>query len=76
MWSPARAWAWLVTLRGLRRRLFGTITALVSFVGLQFGHGLSRFVRIRPDLLTGITLVIAAVLLWFNVADIGIGDSS
>ncbi len=55
--------------------LFGTITGLVSFVGLQFGHGISRFVRIRADLLTGITLVVAAVLLWFNLADIGVGAS-
>jgi manganese efflux pump family protein len=55
--------------------LFGAITALVSFVGLQFGHGISRFVRIRADLLTGITLVVAAVLLWLNLADLGVGDS-
>jgi putative Mn2+ efflux pump MntP len=43
--------------------VFGTITALMSFVGLQLGRIAARFIPIRSDLLTGIGLLIVAVML-------------
>ena len=43
--------------------VFGTITALMSFVGLQLGRVAARFIPIRSDLLTGIGLLIVAVVL-------------
>jgi putative Mn2+ efflux pump MntP len=43
--------------------IFGAITALMSFVGLQLGRGAARFIPIRSDLLTGIGLLIVAVML-------------
>jgi manganese efflux pump family protein len=43
--------------------VFGTITALMSFVGLQIGRVAARFIPIRSDLLTGIGLLIVAVVL-------------
>lgn len=43
--------------------LFGVITALMTLVGLQVGRVAARFIRIRSDLLTGVALVIMAVVL-------------
>jgi manganese efflux pump family protein len=43
--------------------LFGVITAMMAFVGLQLGRVAAHFVRIRPDLLTGVALVIMATVL-------------
>jgi putative Mn2+ efflux pump MntP len=43
--------------------VFGTITALMSLVGLQLGRVAARFISIRSDLLTGIGLLIVAVVL-------------
>jgi manganese efflux pump family protein len=43
--------------------LFGVITALMTFAGLQLGRAAASFIRIRSDLLTGVALVIMAVLL-------------
>jgi manganese efflux pump family protein len=43
--------------------LFGVITAVMALVGLQFGRAAAHFVRIRPDLLTGVALVIMATVL-------------
>ena len=48
--------------------LFGVVTALVTFGGLQLGRAAARFVRIRSDLLTGVGLVIMAVALGLGVA--------
>jgi len=42
--------------------LFGVITALMTLVGLQLGRVLARFIHIRSDLLTGVALLIMAVL--------------
>jgi putative Mn2+ efflux pump MntP len=42
--------------------IFGVITALVAFAGLQLGRVAAGLVRVRPDLLTGVTLVIMAVV--------------
>lgn len=41
--------------------LFGTITALMSLVGLQLGRAGARFINIRSDLLTGVALVVMAI---------------
>jgi len=43
--------------------VFGVVTAVMSLVGLRVGRVAARLVRIRPDLLSGVTLIIAAVAL-------------
>jgi putative Mn2+ efflux pump MntP len=43
--------------------IFGVITALIALIGLQLGRAASHVVRIRPDLLTGVTLVVMATVL-------------
>lgn len=43
--------------------VFGAITALMTFVGLQLGGVASRFIPIRSDLLSGVGLLIMAVVL-------------
>jgi putative Mn2+ efflux pump MntP len=43
--------------------LFGTITALMTFVGLELGRAAAQFIRLRSDLLTGVALVIMAIVL-------------
>src|SRR6266540_1858796 len=43
--------------------LFGVITALMALVGLQLGRAAARVIRIRPDLLTGVALVVMATVL-------------
>ncbi|HXX78877.1 MAG TPA: manganese efflux pump, partial [Ktedonobacteraceae bacterium] len=43
--------------------VFGTITFLMSYVGLYLGKGAARFIPIRSDLLTGMGLLIVAVML-------------
>ncbi len=43
--------------------VFGTITALMTFVGLQLGGVASRFIPIRADLLSGLGLLIMSVVL-------------
>ena len=43
--------------------VFGAITAVMSLIGLQLGRAAARLVRIRSDLLGGVTLIIAAVAL-------------
>ncbi|MGW2727877.1 manganese efflux pump MntP [Streptomyces sp. NPDC001494] len=47
---------------------FGLMTAVLSLVGLQLGRAAARLIRIRSDLLSGITLIIAAAALplWFG----------
>lgn len=42
--------------------LFGVITALMTVAGLQLGRVLARFIKIRSDLVTGVALVIMAIL--------------
>jgi manganese efflux pump family protein len=37
--------------------IFGVTTTVMSFVGLQLGRTAAHFIRIRPDVLTGIALV-------------------
>jgi putative Mn2+ efflux pump MntP len=43
--------------------VFGFMTAVLSLVGLQLGRAAARLIRIRSDLLSGVTLIIAAVAL-------------
>ncbi|MGW3248048.1 manganese efflux pump MntP [Streptomyces sp. NPDC001070] len=43
--------------------VFGVMTAVMSLVGLRLGRAAARFIRIRSDLLSGVTLIIAAVAL-------------
>jgi manganese efflux pump family protein len=47
--------------------LFGFITAVMTFIGLELGRAASRFVPMRPDLLTGVALIIMAGFLAFGV---------
>ncbi|MEU6810098.1 manganese efflux pump [Streptomyces sp. NPDC046831] len=48
--------------------VFGVMTAALSLVGLQLGRAAARLIRIRSDLLSGVTLIIAAAALplWFG----------
>ena len=43
--------------------VFGAMTALTTFVGLQLGGFVARFIPIRPDLLSGAGLSIMAVVM-------------
>jgi putative Mn2+ efflux pump MntP len=43
--------------------VFGVITAVMAFAGLQFGRAAAHVIRIRPDLLTGVALVVMATML-------------
>ena len=43
--------------------VFGVITALMVLVGLQLGRVTAHVLRIRPDLLTGVALVVMATML-------------
>ena len=47
----------------LSAAVFGVMTAALSLVGLQLGRAVTRLIRIRADLLSGVTLIIAAVTL-------------
>src|SRR3954447_15595178 len=42
--------------------IFGVITAVMTFVGLELGRAAARFINLRADLLTGVALLIMAVL--------------
>jgi manganese efflux pump family protein len=43
--------------------IFGIMTFIMALVGLQLGRAASHVIRIRPDLLTGVALVVMAVAL-------------
>ena len=43
--------------------VFGVITALMVLVGLQLGRAAGHVIRIRPDILTGVALVVMATVL-------------
>ncbi|MFD5657106.1 manganese efflux pump MntP [Streptomyces hirsutus] len=45
--------------------VFGVMTAVMSLIGLRLGRAAARLIRIRPDLLSGVTLIVAAVALPF-----------
>ena len=48
--------------------VFGAITAVMTFIGLEIGRAAAHFIRIRSDLLTGVALVIMAILLGVGLA--------
>lgn len=48
--------------------LFGITTAVMTLAGLQLGRAATSLLRIRSDLLTGVALVIMAILLGFGLA--------
>ena len=43
--------------------VFGAMTVVMSLIGLRLGRAAARFIRIRSDLLSGVTLIVAAVAL-------------
>jgi manganese efflux pump family protein len=43
--------------------VFGATTAVMSVAGLFLGRALGRLIRIRADLLSGVALIIAAIVL-------------
>ncbi|HEU5474284.1 MAG TPA: manganese efflux pump [Actinophytocola sp.] len=43
--------------------VFGVMTAVMSFGGLLLGRFAARLIKVRADLLSGVTLIIAAVAL-------------
>jgi putative Mn2+ efflux pump MntP len=43
--------------------MFGAITAVMALVGLQVGRAAAQVIRIRPDLLTGVALVVMATVM-------------
>ncbi|MEU1621417.1 manganese efflux pump [Streptomyces sp. NPDC005722] len=43
--------------------VFGIVTAVMSLLGLRLGRAAARLIRLRPELLSGVTLIIAAVAL-------------
>jgi putative Mn2+ efflux pump MntP len=49
--------------------LFGAITALMTLVGLAIGRAAARLIRIRADLLTGVGLIIMAILLGLGLGE-------
>jgi putative Mn2+ efflux pump MntP len=50
--------------------LFGIITAVMTFAGLAIGRVAAGFIRIRSDLLTGVALIVIAILQALGV-DVG-----
>jgi putative Mn2+ efflux pump MntP len=48
--------------------IFGAITALMSFVGLQLGRAAAHFIHIRSDVLTGVALVVMATVVALGLA--------
>lgn len=42
---------------------FGVMTVLMSFIGLRLGRAVASMIRIRADLVSGISLVAAAIVL-------------
>lgn len=47
----------------LSATVFGVTTAVMSMAGLLLGRALGRLVRIRTDLFSGVTLIVAAIVL-------------
>ena len=47
--------------------LFGFTTAVVSLAGLQIGRLIGHWLRIRPDLLTGVALLVMGAMVGLGV---------
>jgi putative Mn2+ efflux pump MntP len=43
--------------------VFGVSTTIMAFIGLYMGRAAAGFIRIRPDLLTGVALVVMATVM-------------
>jgi putative Mn2+ efflux pump MntP len=43
--------------------VFGATTAVMALIGLRIGRAAASFIRIRPDLLTGVALLVMATVL-------------
>jgi putative Mn2+ efflux pump MntP len=43
--------------------VFGLTTVVMSLVGLHVGRVAARLIRIRSDLLSGVALIVAAIVL-------------
>ncbi|MFD4969503.1 manganese efflux pump MntP family protein [Streptomyces sp. NPDC058424] len=43
--------------------VFGLVTAVMSLIGLQLGRAAARLIRIRADLVSGVSLIVAAAVL-------------
>jgi putative Mn2+ efflux pump MntP len=57
----------------LSATIFAAITAVMSFVGLCLGRLVGHFIRIRADLLSGIALVVMAVVLAVGGPGVDVG---
>jgi putative Mn2+ efflux pump MntP len=49
--------------------VFGAITALMTFVGLAIGRAAAGLIRVRSDLLTGVALIVMAILLGLGLGE-------
>jgi putative Mn2+ efflux pump MntP len=49
--------------------LFGAITAVMTFAGLAIGRVAARLIRVRADVLTGVALIIMAVVLGLGLGE-------
>jgi manganese efflux pump family protein len=47
--------------------IFGAMTALMALVGLQLGRAAAGVIRVRSDLLTGVTLLVMATVMGPNL---------
>jgi len=47
--------------------VLGATTAVVALVGLRLGRAAASFIRIRPDLVTGVALLVMATVLESNL---------
>jgi putative Mn2+ efflux pump MntP len=43
--------------------VFGVITALMALVGLQVGRAVAHVIPLRPDLVTGVALLVMATVM-------------
>ncbi|MFB7739049.1 manganese efflux pump MntP family protein [Streptomyces sp. NPDC056112] len=43
--------------------VFGLVTAVMSLIGIRLGRAAARLIRIRADLVSGVSLIIAAAVL-------------
>ncbi|MDX6703008.1 MAG: manganese efflux pump family protein [Baekduia sp.] len=49
--------------------LFGAITAVMTFAGLAIGRVAARLIRVRADVLTGVALIVMAVVLGLGLGE-------
>jgi manganese efflux pump family protein len=49
--------------------LFGAITAVMTFAGLEIGRAAAQFIRVRTDLLAGVALICMAIVLGLGLGE-------